>query len=168
MHSLLGLWQSLVEWVHSTYSVNPYVFIALYVISIPPYWWGLWDIARGIYGSVKTKSLANKGLIVRGVIINQLAWFLPYIYVAIVARHLPWYLWVFIAVVVTCSTVLFVIRLRQGRVPGKLPRFLRRRLDREIRDRAEVPEASGIEMLATETTPVDTDPPGLRSGHLPS
>lgn len=104
------------------------------MISIPPFWWGLWDIARGIYGSVKTRSLSKKGLIVRGVIINQVAWFLPYIYVAIVARNLPWYIWTFIAVVVTCSAALFVIRLRQGRVPARLPRFLRRRLARELED----------------------------------
>ena len=40
----------------------------------------------------------------RGVIINQIAWFLPYIYVAIVARHLPWYIWALMAIVVICSS----------------------------------------------------------------
>jgi hypothetical protein len=72
----------------------------------------------------------------RGVIINQAAWFLPYLYVAIVARHLPWYIWALIGIVVTCSAAFFVIRLSRGRVPGRLPRFLRRRLARES-ERAE-------------------------------
>jgi len=134
LSSLLGWWQGLVDWVRETYSVNPYVFIALYVVTIPPYYWGLWDIARGIYGSVKTRSLANKSLIIRGVIINQASWFLPYVYVAIAARHLPWYIWAFIAVVTMCSAALFAIRLKQGRVPVRLPRFLRRRLARELQD----------------------------------
>jgi hypothetical protein len=130
--SLLGWWQSLVDWVRATYNVNPYVFIALYVISIPPYWWGLWDIARGIQGSVKTKSLTKKGLVARGIVINLGAWLLPYVYVAAVARHLPWYIWVLMAVVVTYSATLFVVRFRQRRIPARLPRFLRRRLTQRL------------------------------------
>jgi hypothetical protein len=80
-------------------------------------------------------------LIVRGVIINQVAWFLPYVYVAIVARHLPWYIWALMAIVVTCASAFFVIRLRRGRMPGRLPRFLRRRLARES-ERAEGSESA--------------------------
>lgn len=121
-------WSATVAWVTATYHVNPYIFIFLYVISIPPYFWGLFDIARGTYYAATRRTMREWRVIVRGVIVNQAAWFLPYAYVMVVARSLPWFVWVLLVVMVTFSVTYFFVQLNRGGLKDRLPKFLRERV----------------------------------------
>jgi len=128
IETIAAWWTQTVAWVTATYHVNPYIFIVLYVVSIPPYWWGLFDIARGTYFAATRRTTREWRVIARGVVVNQAAWFLPYIYVAIAARRLPWFVWVLLGVMVTFSVTYFLIQLRRGGLKDKLPKFLRSRV----------------------------------------
>ena len=128
MGVLTSWWTGIVSFVQATYHVNPYWFIFWYVLSIPIYWWGLFDIARGTYHAAKYRTLSEWRVILRGVVVNRLAWVMPYAYVMIVARELPWFIWAFLAVMIVCSSTYFGIQLNRGRLRDKLPRFLRQRV----------------------------------------
>lgn len=120
-------WVDLVSWVNHTYKVNPYAFIFFYVVSIPIYWWGLFDIAAGSPLNPKDK-VFNWKRIVRGFLINRFAWAMPYLYVMIFAKELPLWLWAFLILMIILSTSYFITQVIRGKVRQKLPTFLRRKL----------------------------------------
>lgn len=128
LETVAAWWSQTVNWVTATYHVNPYIFIVLYVVSIPFYWWGLFDIARGTYYAATRRTMREWRVIVRGAVVNQAAWFLPYAYVMVVARQLPWFVWVLLVVMVVLSVTYFAIQLKRGGLKARLPRFLRSRV----------------------------------------
>lgn len=67
-------------------------------------------------------------MIIKGIVVNRFAWAMPHLYVMIAARRLPWFIWSFLAVVLSCSSVYFMIQFRAGRMREKLPGFLRHRV----------------------------------------
>lgn len=120
---------NLVEWVKNTYNVNPYIFIFLYLVSIPIYWWGLYDVVSGSYRAVKERSLSEWQIIVRGIIINRLAWIMPYAYVMLSVRRLPIIVWIFLICMLTLSTSYFLSQVYKGKIYRKLPSFLKRKVE---------------------------------------
>lgn len=124
---MISCWNQLVHWVTVTYQVNSYIFIFLYLLSIPVYWWGLYEIAAGSPMNRREK-IFNWSRITKGVLINRAAWVLPYLYVMIVARKLPSWLWLFLVIMIILSTTYFFIQVYQGKARDKLPKFLKKRL----------------------------------------
>lgn len=121
-------WHSVVAWVETTYGVNPYIFIFWYVLSIPIYWWGLFYIAKGTYKAIKGRSLKKWQTIAKGLIVNRIAWIMPYAYAMLSAKKLPSIIWVFLGIMLTLSTSYFTYQIFKGKAYQKLPQFLKARV----------------------------------------
>ncbi len=74
------------------HGVNPYIFLAIYVASIPFYYYPFFSLAKRL-GFLRAKNnLARtplKSNLIQYIIINRLAWASPYFYVLIWGKGLP-------------------------------------------------------------------------------
>lgn len=81
------------------YSVDPFLFIALYVATIPVYYYGLYVMVNEGHKLYKAEYQGRKKFqpshllsdrkFVLGLIINFLGWFLPYIYIIFWGHNVP-------------------------------------------------------------------------------
>lgn len=94
------------------YHVDPIIFIVLIIISIPFYYYGLFVMGKIIY-RLKTKhKLIGKEILkhkefIRALVINQVAWIAPYIYVLFWGENLPLWFWVLIFAYIILAAYLF-------------------------------------------------------------
>jgi hypothetical protein len=98
-----------------THHVSPRVLIALYVFSVIPFYLGIFLILWGSgIGMLSIRGLLSLKLhdldfgsraAIAGLIVNRLAWALPYLYIEAFGRNLRWYfhagvwLWISLATV---------------------------------------------------------------------
>lgn len=105
----------------NTYDVDPFLFVALVVISTPFYYYSLFIIGKIIYKLKNEHKLNNKEILknkkfITALIVNQIAWALPNIYIIFWGRYLPLWLWLLIGLNITLtlsllySKILFHIR----------------------------------------------------------
>ena len=97
--------ESLNNWaqeVKSTYNVNPYIFIGLYLGCAPIFWLSIVQMVR---------SLAKKNVdkIIKWAIVLGITILLPLVYVAIFGRNLPTWFW-FVLVGFLILSVLSTLR----------------------------------------------------------
>lgn len=92
--------------VQQTYSVNPWVFLAVYVATIPPGWYAVWRIVRALRQGNRV-ALRRWALVLSAMVI------IPYAYVLLVGRNLPWWIYPTLAGVVALSTWEITARVRK-------------------------------------------------------
>jgi hypothetical protein len=100
------------------YQVNPRIFWGLYLFSFLPYHAGIYLMLSGSgVVSFKLHSFLHfdfqhidltRGDVLLGLFINRFAWLMPYLYVEIFGRNVPWFLhaaiWIWIAI---CFAIAF-------------------------------------------------------------
>ncbi|MEI7690064.1 MAG: hypothetical protein WCI63_00285 [bacterium] len=96
----------------NTYDVDPYIFIVLILISIPFYYYGLFVMAKVIIKLKKNHNLKGKEILkhhefVRAFIINQVAWFGPYVYVIIWGKNIPIWIWALLIFYLSITLYIF-------------------------------------------------------------
>ncbi len=96
----------------NTYDVDPYIFVALILISIPFYYYGLFVMAKVAFSLKKQHNLKGKEIIkhhefVRAFIINQIAWFGPYVYVIVYGNNIPIWVWILLIVYLVIALIIF-------------------------------------------------------------
>ena len=103
----------------SYYQINPSVFIGLYLFSFVPFYFGIYLILLGL--GIKVDSITdlvakrdfridfNNPLVVWGILINRLAWALPYFYVQFFGKNLKWYYHILIWAWVGLSAMNFLL-----------------------------------------------------------
>jgi len=85
-----------------SYGVSPAIFIALYLITWPLWYYTMWRVVSGWHKKDRTK-------MVRGVWANRFVTVLPYAYVLLAGgRGMPWTWYVFVVGVPTVTTSLFL------------------------------------------------------------
>jgi len=87
----------------NTYHVDPKIFVALILISIPLYWYGWFELGRGVL-EFRNKHKNNDNIRVSdifvdkkftvGLTINRVAWVFPYFYVIFWGQNVPMWFWV--------------------------------------------------------------------------
>ena len=98
-----------VEWlahIHARYDVNPWVFLTLYAVHLPPCWYGVWRIAAALRQRNHT-SLRRWGIFVGAMVV------IPYSYVLIAGRHLPWWVYPAVACLLALSAWEIVVKARK-------------------------------------------------------
>jgi ABC-type Co2+ transport system permease subunit len=70
--------------IQEQFGVNPWVFAALYVVTLPPGWYGTWRVV-GALRRRNQRALLSWAILV-GVMVLA-----PYTYVLIAGRNLPWW-----------------------------------------------------------------------------
>ncbi|KKQ23004.1 MAG: hypothetical protein US36_C0006G0003 [Candidatus Wolfebacteria bacterium GW2011_GWC1_37_10] len=100
------------------YQINPLIFIGLYIFSFLPFYLGIYLILVGL--GIRVDSiidLATKkdfqidfssSFVVWGVLINRLAWALPYFYIEFFGKNLKWYYHILIWLWVGISVINFI------------------------------------------------------------
>lgn len=113
----MGVFEDLFNKAIDIYNVNPYIFLILYLVSVPIYYYGHVAMIKSGYRYYKDKKktlktfgvtefLKDKGFI-RGLIINRSAWVMPYIYVMVAGRNLP--IWVYLLIIAWLALTSFLV-----------------------------------------------------------
>jgi hypothetical protein len=92
--------------VQHTYDVNPWVFLTLYVTTVPPVWYAVWRILLALRQGNRT-ALRRWALFLGSMVV------IPYAYVLLVGRHLPWWVYPAVASVVALSAWEIAARVRK-------------------------------------------------------
>lgn len=101
----------LAEWlrnIQSIYRINPYIFAAIYLSSVPFFWISIYKIIAGI-SSKNYRQMRVFALVLAAAVIA------PFLYVALFGRNLPVWFWLFAALVLAYSAYSVVKRIRRAR-----------------------------------------------------
>lgn len=94
--------------VQTKYNVNPLVFGAIYLASVPFFWFSIYKIITGLknrrIGQVRTFG-----------VILFIAIIAPFFYVAAFGRNLPVWFWIFAAAIIGYSAYSTLSKLKSGR-----------------------------------------------------
>lgn len=99
----------LIIWIDNIkmkYNVNPYIFAAIYCISVIPFWFSIYKIVINIKN--RQTAAAIKWGIILGILILA-----PFIYVAIFGRNLPFWFWLVVAFIIIFSVISLIRNIRQ-------------------------------------------------------
>lgn len=91
----------------SDHGVNPYVFITLYLISVPIFYYPLIYLKR--IAKTRNDKETIKKYAVRGIIISSTAYVIPLVYVLVFGRNLPLWL-VLVVCLIVFANILVVVR----------------------------------------------------------
>jgi hypothetical protein len=93
-------WRLVTGW-----GINPWVYSALWVASVPPYWVGIFRIKNGLFDG-------DRSAVWSGFVLNRAAWVAPYVYAAVAGSGLPGWVRPAIGLFVATMVVYYVLRLR--------------------------------------------------------
>lgn len=89
--------------VRKTYNVNPLIFGGLYLAGVMPFWFSIYKIIAGLKNK-NFRQVRIFGLILGNAII------LPFLYVVIFGRNLPYWFWIVCGAIILFS--LYSVRRR--------------------------------------------------------
>ncbi|MDD3679063.1 MAG: hypothetical protein PHT36_02365 [Patescibacteria group bacterium] len=118
--NFIQIWHDLAV---NSYNVDPAVFIFLMLISIPPYYYGWYALAREAIDFRKRYKVKNNYLKVTDILseknfllplaINRSAWIAPYLYVIFWGQNIPPWFWILFLGWIGLSSYLFWNKLKE-------------------------------------------------------
>ena len=96
------------EAIHAEYAVHPYVFIALLVICAPFFYYSIYRLVRAL-------AARRSDLIFRWSSVFLISTAVPYLYVLLFGRGIPWWVYLVIALLLVQGVFSLVRRLRRAR-----------------------------------------------------
>lgn len=97
----------LADSIRERHAVDPYVFLALSVVCGPLFYYSLYRMARAFRG--------DRGSVARWSLIFLAATVIPYLYVLVFGRNLPWWVYVVLAAAIGWGVYQLAGKLRAGR-----------------------------------------------------
>ena len=102
------------------HGVRPRIFVALYIFSFLPFYFGLFLAAFGAGAEIASlfdlftfewENIEINNFIIWGIIINQFGYFLPYFYILFFGKNLKWYIYfiIYSYIVISISYLFFKI-----------------------------------------------------------
>lgn len=88
--------QRIIAEIRETYHVNAYIFISIFAVSIPLYWYSVFRIVK----AVRAKDRSG---ILNWIIANIIIYIAPYAYLFVVGRNLPWWFYFALGAIVVLS-----------------------------------------------------------------
>ncbi|MDP2631977.1 MAG: ThiF family adenylyltransferase [Candidatus Uhrbacteria bacterium] len=110
-----GIFTSLSRGIEREFKVSFWVFAIGWVASLYPYWKAVADLFIGLYQGDARK-------VWRGVIVNRIAWFLPYGMVLVAGGRIPLRLLPYFLAFLLLATCAFIWRMK-ARKPPRLPHW---------------------------------------------
>ena len=89
-----------------SYHVNPIIFIIIYLVSVPIFYYSLFRTLRAL-----TKKLGNEIMLWGAIFLC--ANIAPFLYVLIIGRNIPWWVYGMIAIVIGQGVYSLVLKLRK-------------------------------------------------------
>lgn len=105
--ALIGWIGELAASVRERYAVDPYVFLVLSVVCAPPFYYALYRLARALRN--------DRRAVARWSLLFLAATVIPYLYVLVFGRNLPWWVYGVLAGAVGMSVQQLAGKLRAGR-----------------------------------------------------
>lgn len=103
-----------------TYNVDPVVFLIIYLLTTPPYYYGDFLMIReghksykGIKkekGTFRILDIVHKRNFIKGFIVNRLSWLAPYIYVFFFGANIPSFIYILFFIWLIFTTFLFLTK----------------------------------------------------------
>lgn len=107
----------------NTYHVDPGIFVFLMIASIPPYYYGWYGLLRGVLkfrkeykdkkNNLRPLDILTKNYFIWPLVINRLAWVMPYVYVIFWGENLPLWFWILFIGWIFLSGYLFWNKVKQ-------------------------------------------------------
>lgn len=88
--------QNIISDIQETYHVNPYIFILIFAVSIPLYWYSVFRIVKAIQVKDRSRTL-------NWIIANIIIYIAPYAYVFVVGRNIPWWFYLVLVAIIILS-----------------------------------------------------------------
>ena len=108
--------ESISAWVAETattirerHAVNPYVFIALSVACGPVFYYSLYRLVRAL--------ARDRAAVGRWSLIFLIATAVPYLYVMVFGRNMPWWVYVVMAAAIGSGVRQLIVKLRTAQPP---------------------------------------------------
>ena len=111
LQSLLSQLQSLMRTARDTYAVNPVVFLVLYLACVPVWYYSL-------FRTIRAPAARSANAIMLWSAIFLLSTVLPFVYVMLFGRNIPWWVYVLIAVLIGQGLLSLVRKVRQPPAAG--------------------------------------------------
>ena len=92
--------------IQERHAVNPWVFLTLYVATVPPGWYALWRIVVALRRRDRL-ALRPWALLLGAMVV------IPYAYVLLVGRDLPWWIYPTLAAFIALSGWEILARVRK-------------------------------------------------------
>ena len=108
---LLAQVQSLMRTARETYGVNPVVFLVLYFACVPVWYYSL-------FRTIRAAAARSANAILLWSAIFLLSTVLPFVYVMLFGRNIPWWVYVLIAVLIGQGLFSLVRKVRQPTPAG--------------------------------------------------
>jgi hypothetical protein len=96
---------------HDTYGVNPVVFLVIYLVCVPIFYYSLFRTLRAL-----VKKLGNEIMLWSALFLC--ANIAPFLYVLIFGRNIPWWVYGIIAIVTGQGVLYLIMKLRKKPVNG--------------------------------------------------
>ena len=93
--------------IRKTYGVNPLIFGALYLAGVIPFWFSIYKIIAGL----KNKNFPEARVF--GFVLG-IAIILPFLYVAVFGRNLPYWFWIVGGLIILSSVYSVLRRLKKA------------------------------------------------------
>lgn len=93
-----------------TYGVNPIIFLVIYLICVPIFYYSIVRTLRAFARKLTTEAMIWSAVFL-------LATVAPFIYVILFGRNIPWWVYVIIAILIGQGIISLIIRLRRNVLP---------------------------------------------------
>lgn len=125
----LDFLENLREEAVGRFHVDPYVFIVIYLLTIPPNWFSTFLMIRSGYRCYKEKNkniklfrigeLLTRGDFIFGFVLAMVTWAAPYLYVLFWGENLPVWVYIVFATLLILMPYLIIGKVRKGIVAKK-------------------------------------------------
>ena len=112
---VIGWIQGVMQAARTGYAVDPVVFLVIYLVSVPFFYYSLFRMVRALARKVR-------GEITIWSMVFLAATAAPFVYVLFFGRNLPWWVYVVIALLIGQGVYSLVRRLTRNRAPKAPPR----------------------------------------------
>ncbi len=112
MMDLLRAWiESVMKTSREVYNVEPLIFLAIYLVCVPVFYYSLVRTLRALAKGLKAEAMRWSTVFLCAVVA-------PFLYVLLFGRNLPWWVYAIIAVLVGQGVQSLIRKLRSGSAAG--------------------------------------------------
>ncbi|NTU69850.1 class I SAM-dependent methyltransferase [bacterium] len=103
----------------TSYGTNPLIFVLIWFLSIPFYWYGWYLIGSAAWverNKLSFYNLTHSRVLLRGILINRIAWISPYVYIMYSGKSLATWFWVSLISWLFVGLILFGNKLNKAEI----------------------------------------------------
>ena len=114
MAGILSWLEGIMRTARDDYGVNPVVFLAIYLVCVPIFYYALFRTLRALAGR-RVRELLLWSAVFLGTNVA------PFLYVILLGRNIPWWVYLVIAILIGQGVLSLVLKLRKERRVASFP-----------------------------------------------